>query len=296
MRESATAPAVLFWFYREPELCANRLRLIRRFNPGCRIFGLYGGDADDAPEFRARLEGLLDDFYAFTAATDPWWKWVNGDLVIRTWYEERGRELPWNSIVVAQWDMLLLGSLESLVGTPGADDVILSGLRPVAEVSSWWPWVKGAGAADLETFMDHLRVRHGYSGEPWCCQFVLACFGRQFLEAYAGIEKAELGFIEYRVPTYARAFGLRVAAARFPCWWEGDPSMQGVPAWRRTLSARRAPVATRHLLRAWITDGSAVVHPYRQHFPVDARSAYAFVRRRLSDTLTRARPGSETGG
>jgi hypothetical protein len=270
-------PAVLFWFYRDAELCENRLRLIRRFNPGCRIYGLYGGRPENAADFRHRLGGLLDDFWAYDGAEDSWWKWINGDLVIRAWYTARGRQLEWRSVFVAQWDMLLLGSLTSILGSPAEDEVILSGLRPVSEVEGWWSWVNGADRPAFEAFMRHLRERHGYGGEAWCCQFVLVCFGRAFLHHYATTDSPELGFLEYRVPTYARLFGMRLSAPRLVCWWQGDPAMDNLPEWRRTLSARKDSVRTRHLLRSWIADGATIVHPYHMSFPTDVRGAVGFV-------------------
>jgi hypothetical protein len=35
--------AILFWFYKEPEICRNRLKLLKVKNPNTQIFGLYGG-------------------------------------------------------------------------------------------------------------------------------------------------------------------------------------------------------------------------------------------------------------
>jgi len=281
-------PAVLFWFYRDPELCENRLRLIRRFNPGCRIFGLFGGAPEEAAAFERRLGGLLDDFYAYDGPESAWWKWINGDQVIRAWYAARGRHLEWRSIFVAQWDMLVLGSLAALLGSPAEDEVILSGLRPVSEVQGWWAWVNGAERRNFDAFLQHLRHHHDFHGEAWCCQFVLVCFGRSFLDRYARVDRPELGFLEYRVPTYARMFGMRLSTPRFPCWWEGDPSMDAMPEWRRTLSARKQPVRTRHLLRSWAADGATIVHPYHSSFPVDARGAVAFLKRGLAARAGRA--------
>ena len=282
MRDAPSAePAILFWFYRDVEVCENRLLLLRRFNPTARIFGLYGGPPEKAGEFERRLGGLLDDFYSYDGSGDAAWKWINGDLVIRAWFTARGRDLEWRSIVVVQWDMLALGPLARLVGAPAEDEVILSGLRPVAEVEEWWPWVRGDSRATFEAFMRHLGIGDRMTEQAWCCQFVFVCLGRAFLEEYARVDEPELGFIEYRVPTYAHRFGMRLSAPRLPCWWEGDPEMATLPERSRTLSARRRTVETHHVLGAWISRGSVVVHPYRQPFPVDARSAAGFLTRGL---------------
>jgi hypothetical protein len=74
--------AALFWFYADFDVCENRLRLLRLFNPGLPIYGLYGGSAEDVEEARRRLGPLLDDFYAYGGAEPAAWKWRHGDRVI----------------------------------------------------------------------------------------------------------------------------------------------------------------------------------------------------------------------
>src|SRR3989344_1974126 len=69
--------AVLFWFYKEPGVCANRLELLRRTNPGLKIYGLYGGPQKRAGLFRKKLGNHLDDFYASPFRSSDW-KWING--------------------------------------------------------------------------------------------------------------------------------------------------------------------------------------------------------------------------
>src|SRR3989338_3624133 len=106
--------SVLFWFYKEPEVCENRLQILKKHNPDLKIFGLYGGKISKAGEYQDKLGKYLDDFYIFTANTDENWKWINGDLMILDWYEKKGRNLEWDSVTVVQWDMLVLDSLKNI--------------------------------------------------------------------------------------------------------------------------------------------------------------------------------------
>src|SRR3989344_3933541 len=103
--------AILFWFYKEQEICENRLKLLRKYNPEMKIFGLYGGQTSEAGKYQNRLGEYLDDFYKFTSGKDEEWKWLNGDLMILDWYEKRGRNLDWGSVAIIQWDTLVLDSL-----------------------------------------------------------------------------------------------------------------------------------------------------------------------------------------
>ncbi len=47
---------ILFWFYRDVGLCRNRLRLLRRRNPGTPIYGLYGGPRSDGSDSAPRSD------------------------------------------------------------------------------------------------------------------------------------------------------------------------------------------------------------------------------------------------
>ena len=63
--------AVLFWCYKKPELCEDRVRHLRRDNPDAPIYVLFGGDPADAPEFERRLGPMVDDFYVFDEPPPP---------------------------------------------------------------------------------------------------------------------------------------------------------------------------------------------------------------------------------
>ena len=43
--------AILFWFYKEPEICLNRLKILKKYNPDLKIFGLFGGDIKEEKNY-----------------------------------------------------------------------------------------------------------------------------------------------------------------------------------------------------------------------------------------------------
>lgn len=196
--------AILFWFYRHPELCRERLEELRRFNPGVPIYGLYGGNPANAAAYEAALGPLLDDWWAYHEPHAERWKWRHGDMMIAAWFRDRGRHLDWDSVFVAQWDMAVFESVRRLVGSLKPDELLLSGLRPAAEVEGWWCWT---AEPDYPRFMQHMREAEGYDGPALCCQFVGVCLPRSFLARFAGRAEPELGFLEYTIPTLAAAWG-----------------------------------------------------------------------------------------
>lgn len=163
--------AILLWFYKEPDICENRLRLLKRYDPDLKIFGLFGGEQGEADSYRERLGGYLDDFFV-SPSTDPDWKWIHGDLMILEWFELRGNRLEWDSIAVVQWDMLVLDSLKVLFSGMKEGEMVLSGYRELdEEIERKWSWTKeGAeGRSNFIAFKEHVRRDYGYAGTLPCC-------------------------------------------------------------------------------------------------------------------------------
>jgi hypothetical protein len=261
--------AVLFWFYRDLPVCENRVELLRRDNPGVAIFGLYGGDVRDAPRFREALTPFLDDFWTFDEPKTSKWKWLHGDLMLAAWYEARGRDLEWDHVFVAQWDMLVLAPVADLLPDLSADDVLLSGVRPVREVEPAWVWSKGGHEPEYRAFLDRVTERFG-AVEPMSCVFVVAALPRHLLDAYRELED-DTGYIEYRLPTLARAVGLRlVDDERFTAWRPADASAGSPTRRQRFLNGSRRPVLLPTiLLERARDDGARVFHPYHGLYPVN---------------------------
>jgi hypothetical protein len=262
---SAPRLAALFWFHRDPAVCADRLQLLRRVNPGLPIYGLYGGPLDQLERFRP-LERQLDDFYAFPEARSPSWKWKHGDLVIAQWHRERGAHLAWDTLAIAQWDMLFFAPLEQLFAMVGPDQLLLSGLRPVSEVESIWSWTRGG--VEREEYLAFVRSieRAAHTQPPLCCQFVVACLPRSLLDRYGEIPEPEAGFVEYRLPTWARHFGYSFQTRHpYDIWW---PELPAPPVWRRTLTT--SPIAIRSSVVTWnllSPGGARIFHPFTRSYP-----------------------------
>lgn len=263
--------AILFWFYDHLEVCADRLRLLRAFNPETPIYGLYGGAPEREAEARARLGPAMDDLWAFDEPRSPQWKWRHGDRLIAAWHAARGRELPWDTVAVVQWDMLLLAPLAELLAHLRAGEALFSGFRPGAEIEGWWGWLSGADpdkARELADFRGVLRERFGYSGELYACLFIMVALPRPFLDAYVASGPPEPGFLEYKLPTLARVFKVPVAdEGPFTPWWKADPATADVPARDRVLNAMSdEPTLELILAEAARPDGRRAFHPVRGRF------------------------------
>jgi SAM-dependent methyltransferase len=264
---SAPTVAILFWFYSEPEVCAERIALLRGQNPGAPLYGLYGGPAVGAATVVAHLGPLLDDLYVYPGDRSSEWKWRHGDRLIADWHAKRGRQLPWDVVAVVQWDLLLAAPVREVFGELRAGEAVFSGLRPLAEVDPWWGWAgvrDPAKRPERDAFESWLRDA-GLKAELWCCLFIAVALPRPFLDRYAA-EAPEAGFLEYKTPTLAAAWGFKVrAAAALTPWWAADPATREADEATRALNAMGqavspALVAT-ELARA---GGRRAFHPVRE--------------------------------
>jgi len=281
--------AILFWFYKQPEVCKNRLEILRQNNPKTPIYGVYGGNPQEAEQFESVLSPYLDDFHAFIEDKDSLWKWLQGDLLLTHWYRERGKDLDWDTILIVQWDMLVFGAVEQLFSMLQKDQILLSGLRPIAEVEQEWSWVSPKVPDRRQqylSFLAHIRQTYDYQAEPLGCLFIVVGLPRIFLDKYSSVEQPELGFLEYRIPIYAQIFGVPFCENHpFNAWWvDVDPIFQVKNPFKRVLNAFRLklnpnplnparrdisliPIYS-HLNRR---TGSRIFHPYQSVFPLKKR-------------------------
>jgi hypothetical protein len=289
--------AVLFWFYKEPDICDNRLKLLRKYNPDIPIYGLYGGDPQEAGKYRQLLERYLDDFYVFGQKRDSKWKWLHGDLMITDWYSGRGHQLSWDTIVVVQWDTLVYGPIGKVFSMLQRDQVLLSGLRAIDEVERQWSWTSPdypKRRAEYLRFLRHVQERFAFDSRPLCCLFVVVCLSKSFLERYSRVQQPELGFLEYRVPIYAQVFGTPFCTDHpFEPWWDDiDPYRRGLPlmAWKRRVYRR---TVLGHLLNPW---GARVFHPYRELAPIGIQQWMYYLATAAARKIWRQHSGGILGG
>lgn len=266
--------AILFWIYKEIDVCVNRAQWLRRENPDTPIYCLYGGPIEDAAHFEQRLIGLVDDYYAFAEDWDLIRKWLNGDQMLSHWYRERGAALDWDTIFIAQWDMVLLTSARKICGGLKEGEIILPGLRPISEVAHFWNWTK-PGSKDLEDFerfRTDLEARDAWPDEPLCCNFLTAALPRAFLARYAE-EAPENGFLEYKIPILAQSWGFTFCLDHpiQPKWLNERKFPLHERFWV-TLHAEKFPIRPVVLAanRAWPW-GHRVFHPVFDEIPLPAK-------------------------
>lgn len=224
MTDSPKNIAILFWFYKNPEIVVNRLKGIRWLNSDVRIFGLYGGNHEQISEYAPAIE-LLDDVWLHPEVSADW-AWLNGDLMFARWHIERGNQLNWDNIFIYQWDLITTVPINNFNITE--NQIILTGVRSFEEIANFWVWVQRWSIyyPKFQAFCHHPLIK---DRPLWASIFIFATLSRRFLNDYFDIAKDIPGFIEYRLPTVAQILGYGFAPAKvFPDWGDrGDPFLNG---------------------------------------------------------------------
>jgi hypothetical protein len=256
--------AILFWCYKYPEICADRVSLLRHKNPGTPIYVLYGGSAQGAADMEKAIACFIDDFWMFDQQRSARWKWENGDRLIARWFACRGYSLDWDNIFVAQWDMLITTSIESLIGERPDHAAVFTGLLPLDEVRSWWKWSRGyRKKLRLAIFRARLILIERYFGPIFTAPFIIVFVSRCYVRRLSKIVMPLLGFIEYRCPTFAAAWGYNLwTTDQLEAYRQANPNTTSIPENRKIISASKVPVSNQIIRDETMKDnGSRVFHP-----------------------------------
>ncbi len=272
---------ILFWFYKDFEICRERLEQLRGLNKDIKIFALYGGALEEEQGARNSLADIVDDFYYFPHEKAPDWKWKHGDQLIVDWFSSRGKDLDWETIFVLQWDMLVLSPLEEIFSDLEPGQIVLSGYRPISEIVEWWPWAKPPLSSDLDKFKAYLKVELGYQEDLYACLFVIACLPRDFLYNYSELSNPEIGFLEYKLPTMANYFKTPVfSSTQTTPWWASDPLTADAPESEKVINAVGIEISESVIFSELEKqNGKRIFHPfygkYSSHRTDSTNSRYA---------------------
>lgn len=254
---------VVFRFDRNPLICRERVRLLRRLNPGVRVVGLYGGAAGArGAAFRAGSRPILGLSAFWSSQRDDRWNWKNGDLALAAWYRTVGFRFDFDVAHLVEWDLVLAAPLAEVYGHVRPDALGLTTCTPLADIPAGWPWTSRPELRrETEELFRLACERWAHDGEQRACLGVGPCFPRQFLEDYADVGAPEVGHDELRLPLFADILGYPVVDNGFRRTWVnlGDDAYFNASG-RAVDSADIAAELGR-------PDGRRAFHPVRGHLP-----------------------------
>jgi hypothetical protein len=211
---------ILFRFHENQAVCRNHLELLKQYNPGTPIYGLYGGNEAVYPRVEQSIGQEFSHLYCLRDKTATW-NWLNGDLAVREWHRRVGRELEFDMLHVVEWDLVLLDSLEKIYSSVPQGGVGITGLVPLKQIKDSWMWTRLESwwVPQWEQLLAYARDKYAYEAEPYASLGPGLCLPQAFLDRYAACEVPELCHDEVRLPLFAQSLGFKLYDTNFYQGW-----------------------------------------------------------------------------
>ena len=217
--------ALVYRFHKDVEVHVRRLEILRHFNPGVPIHGLYGGES--YPQACQDLGHLLDSMYVFPHG-DSKFKWMHAEFMLRDWFFAEGHKHAFDRLIDHEWDLLHTAPVAQVYAGVPPEAVAFGGLKsPIqAMVEGWW-WV--AAAEPRSAFAHYCRyaaMAYGIGLQAFICQGVGSVLSRDFLEKFAA-EPLPLNVLhgvhcEISLPGYAQFLGFNIVDHALHPPWTGS--------------------------------------------------------------------------
>ncbi|MDP2587613.1 MAG: hypothetical protein Q8P33_02470 [bacterium] len=206
---------ILFRFHKKPNVCRNRLKLLRQLNPAVPIYALYGGTKADEKAMQKATGRYFEKWYRIPTSSSKW-KWLHSDLAARGWFKKVGKKVAFDRLHIIEWDLLTLAPLQKLYGALDNKTIALSGLVPLKQVQHRWYWTtKEPYKSQWRELLTWARQNHNYQDKPFSSVGPGASLPRGFFERYAAVKVPELVHDELRLPLFAQLFGLKLKDTGF---------------------------------------------------------------------------------
>jgi hypothetical protein len=221
------ASIILFRFYAEFELCAERLKLLRTLNPDVPIYGMFGGPPTTSATAAQTLGSLLEGIYTIPSVRTNW-KILHEDLTLARWFADVGHGIAFDVLYDVHYDLLLTEPLSQIYPAIDQESVAVSGLQYLEVVRPTWYWTStGTFPQSVDRYLRYLQRRFGVH-QRFVSQGPFPLLPRRFVEAMSGLEYPDDIFedivVELSLPGLAESLGFAmVDTGLHPPWTPGPP-------------------------------------------------------------------------
>lgn len=207
---------ILFRFHKNPEVCINRLKLLKKLNPDIPIYGL----GENIKNIEKLYKAGIEDVFTIKNKSKRW-KWLNGDLAILKWFNNIGKNLNFDILHVIEWDLLLTEPLTKIYKKPSKNTVYMSGLIKLKKARKHnWSYLTGSNYQTVQWFKKHLQKTFSKKVNGKIGLFPGVSLGYNFLKKYNNIDRIpEIINDEFRVGMYASMFeNIKLKDTKFYKW------------------------------------------------------------------------------
>ncbi len=253
---------ILFRYHKKPYVCRDRLWQLKNFNPGIKIFGLYGGDESEFTKYKKYLNHYLEHNYCIKDKSN-FWKWKNSDLGIRLWHKDIGKNLDFDMLHVIEWDLLLFDSLNGLYKKIPRNSIGLTGLNPLENIKIKWTWAfEEPYKTQWEKLLKYAEDSFEYNEQSYASLGPGPCLPKDFLDKFISVHVPELSNDETRLPLFGQLLGFKLLETGFYPRWSDPKIMKFFNCHGREIPLGRIKNELKR------KNGRRSFHPYRRRLRV----------------------------
>ena len=223
--------ALLYIFYGSSATCAHRVQIFRELNPDLKIYGICTAGISQKRRFQI-VEGQCDHLW-YLPDHDAKWCWYNLDKVACMWYQDIGRQLDFEKILVVDWDVLLLEPVIKWLDQVGENEVkIIDVWENKKPGENYWTSNR---YPEYAAFKEKLSLSNpsGYALLN-AFLFAYACTKSSFGKFAAQVISLP-GYCEFRLPTVMATHGLSVTNFKRPNNWGSFATVTGLSIPKRVI-------------------------------------------------------------
>lgn len=251
---------IIFRFHDYFDVCENRLKLLKKYNPEILIYGIFGGDEkynDNLPKYLRKY--FADVFYLKGKSGD--WKWKNFDFALQEWFREQGEKIDFDFVHVVEWDLLLFDSLLTLCPNPKESEVYLTGLVPINKVKKTLVWVtEEPYKQEYPKLLDYVKKNLNFTDDSYASLGPGLSFNRAFIERYSKEPVPEFCNDEIRVTLFAQVYGFELRDTNFQKKWFNEHEYKYFNCINKNIDSK---IIAAELKKE---SGRRVFHPFREKY------------------------------
>lgn len=245
-----------------PFVCRDRLLQLKNYNPGIKIFGLYGGQESEFPKYQKYLNVYFEHNYCIENKSN-YWKWKNSDLCIRLWYKNIGKNVKFDMLHVIEWDLLLFESLDNIYKKIPKNSIGLTGLILLKNINIDWSWVsKEPYKSQWLKLLKYAKNQFKYNKQPYASLGPGPCLPKSFLNRFISVHVPDLCNDELRFPLFGQIFGFKLIKTGFYKRWSDSNILKFFNCYKDEISLTHIKNELKR------KRGRKSFHPYRKRFPL----------------------------
>lgn len=258
---------ILFRFHSNYEICKERIKILKYFNPEIPIYGLFGGDKSDWDIVKNTFQDSPLEEIEISTNTNRYWKWLHPEHTLREWYQLYGARIPFDLLFDEEWDILPAASLSEIYEkTPGLKSIALTGLEDFEKVKNRWRWVTGEfHKEDFTRFNEYIKNAFGIEKVTYASLGPGQIFTRQFLEDFSSLS-LDMSFVnpivsEIIYPVVAQILNYKVIdTGLYPGWSNREEAIKFFNCWYIPIEKN---VITQEINKV---NGRRIFHPVKYQF------------------------------